>query len=423
MSVKEEFKYLITEFQNKKIPEFIPRVKNIFEIPKIVSIVGFRRSGKTFFFNQLMKQLMDQGVPKKNILYINFEDDRIFDLKITDLQYLLDAFYELYPEIIDEEKYFFFDEIQVVDNWEIFVRRLYDKEKVKLFITGSSSKLLSKEIATSLRGRTITYTIFPLSFKEFLIFKDIKLEENFQYSTQRFSIMKFFEHYLTNGAFPEIVLHPDFASNLLQNYFDLFIYRDLVERFNIRNISSLRYLINFLLTNIGNLFSINKYFNAQPDHQKISRPTIMDYLSYLEEVSLIYSLKKFDYSLKVQQVNPVKIYCIDTGLRNNVAFQFSKDSGRLVENIVLLELLRQEKEVYYWKGVNEVDFIIKEKDNSFLAINVSYTDEIAERETLGLKEFNQNYSDKKISLIILTKDLHKTEEGINYIPVWKWLLT
>lgn len=422
MIYKDTFKYLITEFQNRKIPEIFQRELKIDEISKIISIIGFRRSGKTFFFYQLINSLIQNGIHKKNILYINFEDDRLFGLKVTDLQLIIDALYELNPDSINEQKFFFLDEIQVVDNWEKFVRRIYDNENIKLFITGSSSKLLSKEIATSLRGRTLTYNIFTLSFKEFLVFKNVVLEKNYEFSNQRYDIIHKLDFFINDGSFPEVVLFNHLKTKILQNYFDLFMYRDLVERYNIRNLLALKYLINYLLSNIGNLFSINKYHKTISSDYKISIPTIMEYFAYLEEILLIYPLKIFNYSVKVQQVNPVKIYCIDTGLRNVVAFKFSKDFGRLVENIICIELLRREKEIFYWKGRNEVDFIVKEKDNTLQGINVSYTDKINEREVLGLIEIQEKFKGKVSKLLLLTKDILKVEEGINYVPVWKWLL-
>ena len=313
--------------------------------------------------------------------------------------------------------------MQVIDQWESFIRRIYDKEKVKLFITGSSSKLLSKEIATSLRGRTLSYEIFPLSFHEYLDFKGILLERNFEYSTKRFTLMKQLELYSLNGGFPEVVNNEESKGVILQNYYDLFIYKDLVERYNIRSISALRSLAKYLLTIIGSPFSINNYSKSQSDTEKVTRLTLIEYFSYLAEILLVVPLKIFSFSLKVQQVNPVKIYCIDTGLRNQIAFYFSKDQGKLMENIICLELIRRKKEIYYWKGKNEVDFIVKESNTDFLAINISYADEILQRELSGLLEFKETFKDYKITLVLLSKDTTETRDEIIIEPLWKWLLT
>ena len=423
MEFKEAFRYLITEFHESDLPHLQKRVFLYDDIGKIVSLIGFRRSGKTFLLYQVIDSLLESGIPLKNILYINFEDDRLLQLKVTDLQYLLDAFYELYPELIKEQKYFFLDEVQVIDNWEVFVRRIYDKEKIKIFITGSSSKLLSREIATSLRGRTLSYEIYPLSYKEYIDFKGIQVDRNFEYSSKRYTLMKNLQMYALNGGFPEVVKNEESKSIILQNYYDLFIYKDLVDRYNIRNVNALRSLTKYLLTNLSSPFSINKYSKAHPEHDTIARQTLMEYFSYLEEIFLIIPIKIFSYSLKVQQVNPAKIYCIDTGLRNQVAFYFSNDIGRLMENIVCLELIRRKKEIFYWKGKNEVDFIVKEIDNTFQAINVSYTDELAEREVLGLQEFKSKFKQNNVSLLLLSKDKIEIKGDIVIEPLWKWLLT
>ena len=217
-------------------------------------------------------------------------------------------------------------------------------------------------------------------------------------------------------------MEPVLKKKILQDYYSVFIYRDLVERHNIRNIQALRYLVHYLLSNVGNLFSVNKYYHSQKDY-KISKPTITEYLGYLEEAFLIFPIKMFSYSLKAQQVNPVKIYCIDPALRNIIAFKFSSDLGRLVENIVFLELIRREYEIYYWKNKYEVDFVVKKANGDLLAINVSYTDSPPEREFAGLKEFHSVFGDRVKRLILLSRNYFKTLDNIQVLPVWKFLLT
>ena len=416
---KDQFKLLIREFHDNEIPKLRERDLIIPSTKKIVSLIGSRRSGKTFYFYQLIQTFLKES-PKERMIYVNFEDDRILPLSIEDMDSILESYYELYPENKNKELYLFFDEIQNIENWEIYLRRIHDKEKVRIFVTGSSSKMLSKEIATSLRGRTLSFNLFPLSFKEFLRFNDVQLDKNIIYSNERFRIINLFEKYLTFGGFPEVVLEKNkLEYNILNNYFDIMIYRDIVERYKIRNLNLLKLLSKFLLTNISSQFSVNSYYNALKKDVSVSKDTILEYLSYLEESNLIYLVPLFSYSMKVQQANPKKVYCIDNGLRNSVSFKFSKDEGKLAENLVLIELKRKEKEVYYWKNKNEVDFIVKD-NNDLTAINVSYTDEINEREIKGLIEFKKE--NKKARLILLTKDLEKQESGVSFIPLWKWLL-
>jgi hypothetical protein len=423
MTKKEMFKYIIKEFHEARLPELYERKLTIPETQKVISLIGLRRAGKTFYFYQLINNLIEDSINPSQILYINFEDDRILPLNVKELNTILEAYYELYPENTSETLYLFFDEIQNIDNWELFIRRVHDKKNAIIYITGSSSKLLSKEIATSLRGRTLSYYLFPLSFKEFLRFRQVTLNKDFEYTDARFKVKKLFSEYLVVGGFPEVVLEAEeLRQDILRNYFEMFIYRDLVERFSIRNTSLLKLLVKFLITNIGTTFSVNSFYRTIKKDMPVGKDTLMEYLSYLEDINLVYLVPIFSYSLKKQQVNPRKVYCIDNGLRNAVSFMFSKDEGRLAENLVFLELKRRSKEPYYWKNKGEVDFVIKDRDSSLTAINVSYTDDIDERETKALLEFADEFSPKVKELILLTKDLEKIEGRIKIIPLWKWLM-
>ncbi|AKB16963.1 MULTISPECIES: ATP-binding protein [unclassified Methanosarcina] len=424
MEKKELFKYLIKEFHERKLPEIYPRALEIPETRMIVSLIGARRIGKTSYFFQMVGEL-EKKVGRGRILYINFEDERILPLDVKDLNSILEAYYELYPENVDRELYLFFDEVQNVPGWEVYVRRLYDRGDLKLFLTGSSSKMLSKELATSLRGRTLSFYLYPLDFREYLAFRGVEPVRDFEYSKQRFELKKLFEEYLYEGGFPEVVLEaPELRKKILQDYFEMMIYRDLVERFSIRNTTLLKALTKYLVTNIGNPFSVTSYYKAIKQDQEVSKGTILGYLSHLEDISLVYFLPLFSYSLKAQAINPKKVYCLDNGLRNAVSFTFSKDEGRLAENLVFLELMRREKEVYYWKNGGEVDFVVKGDDDSLTVINVTYSDSIAEREVSALKKFSvkEEFASRIKEFILLTKDTDKTENGITYIPLWKWML-
>jgi hypothetical protein len=419
MDKKTVFKQIIKEFHERNLPETYSRDLQIPDTKKIVSLIGSRRSGKTFYFYNRIKDLLAKE-DLTQILYINFEDDRIMPLVLNELNLIIEAYFELYPDNTKKRLHFFFDEIQNIPEWELFIRRLHDTMDVRIFITGSSSKLLSKEIATSLRGRTIPNYLYPLSFREYLYFEGIALEKDVEYTHERYAIKNLFQDYMRWGGFPEIALEEEaLRQSILKNYYEMFIYRDLVERFSIRNISLLKNLSGYLLTNISTPFSINSYYRTIKESTQVSKETLAEYISYLEDINLIYQVPIFDPSLKKQQVNPRKIYCIDQGLRGAVAFQFSKDSGRLAENIAFIELKRRSYEVYYWKDSKEVDFIARDMNGNLKAINVSYTNEIDARETEGLREFAKT---RDAELIILTEDLEETENDIRFIPLWKWLL-
>jgi len=419
---KEIFKILIKEFEEFKIDKVFKRKLSIpLNTNKIITISGPRRCGKTFYFYQLINELRNK-YPIERIVYINFEDDRILPLNFKELDLLIESYFELYPEIKDKDFFLFLDEIQNIDNWEIFVRRIYDKEKVKLFVTGSSSKFLSKEIATSLRGRTLNYKLYPLNFAEFLSFKGVEVDKHFEYSKQKYIIKKLLDEYINYGGFPEVVLDSsNLKRDILKNYYELVIYKDLVERYSIRNINFLKSLMRYLLTNMSNIFSIKSYYNIASKEFRISWDTVLEYISYLEEIELIYLVPIFSYSLKVQQVNPKKLYVIDNGLRNVVSFKFSGDEGRLVENVVFNRLKEMGFEVYYWKRKGDVDFVYMNK-NKLTAINVSYADSLNKREVESLLEFKDVYKKSVEKLIIITKDTQKIENDVVYVPLWKWLL-
>ncbi|MDA0772228.1 MAG: ATP-binding protein [Cyanobacteria bacterium] len=421
MSKKKEFKLIIQEFIEIDLPELDHRKETDLDLKsnKIQVLYGPRRSGKTFYFYQLIKQLRKNKIAKEKIIYINFEDDRILPLESCDLDSLIQAYNELYPQ--NDQVYFFFDEIQNISGWETFIRRLDDKTQAKIFITGSSATLLSKEIASSLRGRSISYPLFPLDFGEYLQFRGFKLKDNYQYSKQRFEIMKMLDEYLEEGGFPEIVLNKNKEQDkkILQEYFNSIVYRDLVDRYSLRNTNLLKDLLKHLFANITKEFSAHSYYKSIKQNMSVSKDTIYEYLSYIEEAQAFYFLPQFSYSLKEQRVNQKKIVCIDNGLRNRISFRFSPDTGKLAENIVGLELIKKHEQVFYYQGKQEVDFITQD-GKKLSAINVSYGDEIDPREITGLLEFAKEHP--KTDLILLTKDIEDQKDGIKLIPLWEWLL-
>lgn len=424
LSKKENFKFLIKEFHTEDLPKTLDRNLIVPLFPKkVITVYGPRRCGKSFYFYTLIKKLIaEKKVERDRILYFNFEDDRILPLNFKELHLLIEAYFELYPENKSKEIFLFFDEIQNIKNWEVFIRRVYDKEKAKIFITGSSSKLLSREIATSLRGRTLSFALAVLDFKEFLRLRNLVLQKDFAYTAQRFKIKKLLTEYLELGGFPEVVLESNviLKKKILSEYFNLLLYRDLLERFSMENTALLEDMLKFLLTNIASPFSINSYYKAIKQNLPVSRETVAQYLSFVEETGYFSILPKFAYSLKSQKVAPKKVIALDNGLRNRIAFRFSQDKGKLAENAVGTYLCAQEKELYYWQGRGEVDFVIKE-NNALLAINVSIGQSIEDREIKSLLEFKKKFRNVK-ELILITQDLEKREQGIKFIPLWKWLL-
>ncbi len=419
MGRKEIFKRIIAEFHERKLPAAVERDIGMPETGKIVTLTGARRAGKTFLMFQMMRALR---MAPERIVYVNFEDDRLLPLDAKDLDTLLEAYYELFPEHRGHEIYLFFDEIQNVAGWEAYVRRIHDTEKCRIFLTGSNAKLLSREIATGLRGRTLPVQVYPLSFREFLRFNGIEAGKTAPYSGQRFVLKKQFERYLRLGGFPEVVLERNgLEMQILDTYFELMIFRDIVERFSVRNTALLRALAKYLLTNAGNLFSINTYFTSLKETTAVGKETVFEYVSHLEEAQMVFLVPLFSYSLKRQQVNPKKVYCIDPGLRNAISFLFSGDEGRLVENLVFLELKRRGYEPFYWKGEGEVDFVVKHRDHTLTALNVTYSEDVPGREIDALLEF-KGQSRGVRELLLLTRDAAGEERGVTIMPAWQWLL-
>lgn len=424
---KDSFKFIIKDFHEdkSKITAFYKRELDLpVDSKKVIVLYGSRRCGKTFCLFNHINLLLKTGITKNNILYINFEDDRLIGLKASDLNSFLEAYYELYPELIDKKVYFFFDEIQNIKEWESFVRRLYDTIDCRIFITGSSAKLLSREIATSLRGRCISYPLYPLNLREYLYFNDMAPDKNFEFSKKRFKVKKLLEDYLENGSFPEIALceNKNQREKILKEYYDSLVYKDLADRFSLKNTTLLKDLLRYLFTNFTKEFSVNSYFKLLKNNMPISRETIMEYLNCIEETSYIYLIPVFSYSLKVQKANPKKVIALDNGIRNKICFRFSEDYGKLAENVVGLNLIKRYEDVFYYKGKSEVDYIVKDQSNNLHAINISYGNEIPQREYDSLNHFAKEYKNVK-SLILISREEEGKEGRIKIMPLLKWLLS
>ncbi|MCK4520941.1 MAG: ATP-binding protein [Nanoarchaeota archaeon] len=412
-----ENKELIKELRGKSRPKYDFLINSV-KIKEITIITGVRRSGKSTLMYQMIDKLLKRGIDPKQILFVNLEDKKLSKES-------LDNIYLSYRENMNPDKktYVFFDEIHRKEGWESWIRKKYDlKTNNKFIISGSCSCLLKKEYSTLLTGRNLTFEVFPLSFEEFLLFKGIStdkdnLKKDVILEKTKLSILRYLKEYLNLGGFPEILFKPEnYKISVLEQYFDDILYKDIVDRYNL-NSQKTKDLALFLITNFTSLISLRNLRNSL----KMSYDTIKDYISYYKEAFLFFRLDHFSYSFKEQKTLASKIYCIDNGLRNAVSFKFSRDEGKLAENLVFIELKRREKELYYWKGKGEIDFIIKNKDQSLIAVNVSYTNEINEREINSLLEFKKEFKKVK-ELIILTKDTEREENGIKFIPLWKWFL-
>ena len=391
---------------------------------EIIVITGVRRGGKSSLMKLLATDITEKyGVPRNNILHLNFEDERFTEFDVNDFDQVYEIFLEVYHP--RGKNYFFLDEVQNVKGWERWVNRLYEFEDIKIFITGSNAAMLSPEISTTLTGRNRQLIIYPFSFNEFLSLRKYSLnEKSFYLREKRIELKQLFKEYLELGSFPEVLKIRDIT--LLEQYFKDIIYRDIIARYSTRNIKEIKEMTLFLASNIG---TVQSYKNLKEIIGVKSLNTIKNYLEILENVFLFFRVELFAYSVKKQIYNPSKIYSVDSALSNSVAFKFSKNIGHIYENLVFMELKRRNKEIFYWKSKKnqEVDFVIKRGLKIEEAIQVCFSlaeKKVRDREIKGLlaaeNELNVN------NLVIITDDEEgeKEIEGttINIIPLWKWLL-
>ena len=410
-----------------KRPYYLNKIKKLHESSHIIVITGARRSGKSFIMRQTAKTLIKGGIRENNILIVNFEDPRFVELNTKILQQVYDVYLEfLNPQ---EKPFLFLDEIQEVEDWEKWVRTIHELDKAKIIISGSNAKLLSRELSTLLTGRHLDLVIFPLSFKEFLRFRNVNLSKRFEIVNKEIEIKRLLREYIEFGSFPEVVLGGE-KKQILLNYFEDILNKDIVRRFKIRKSKELVYLAKFYLDNISSLMT----FSSLERTLNISADTVEKFSRYLEDTFILFFLKRFSYKFREQEKSPRKVYAIDVGLANTIGFRLSQNMGRLAENLVFLELKRKEMlgsnlEIYYWKDVNhrEVDFLIKENLKVKQLIQVCWQisrPEIKNREIRALlkamKEFNLEEG------LIITDDYEAEEnikgKKINYIPLWKWYL-
>lgn len=403
-------KELIVTFQQS----FSVRLKEReVEIPvgsdKIVVLKGVRRSGKSSALHLTINKVISKDVTVQQILFLNFDDERI-PFEPSEFDLILQSYRELYPQIKMSEVYFFFDEIQVSNGWEQFVRRVYDNESKHVFLTGSNSKLLSSEIASSLRGRTLQYEFFPLSFGEYCHFRDIKA--NPYNAVGKALLIQSFQKFLTLGGFPELVLS-DFAfhDRILQEYYHVMLYRDLVERYEIKNLSALKYFIRRILINVTKPTSINKIYNELKSVGiNVGKNSLYEWIDHLEAVYMFLALPKYEPSMVRENASEKKYYCIDNGLQTALSTNTGKNLGAMLENAVFLWIRRNLNPgsgIYYYKGNKECDFVLTEGSGVVCLIQASWDlseETTYKREIEGLLEASSKLHCDNLLLITAERD-------------------
>lgn len=391
LSQQEQFLRLPGLINREMLPE-VP-----LSVSHAVIISGIRRCGKSTLLLQLSRKF-------KKIHYFNFDDSRISGFDSSDFNRLNEVFSRSKPQT----DIYFFDEIQLITGWEAFVRTLLDQKK-KVYITGSNASMLSRELGTRLTGRNLQYELFPFSFAEFLKFK------------KRKQSLQSFEMYFREGGLPEFLMFPDIK--VLQSLVSDIMFRDIIVRHDIRNFEGLQALTYYLLSNTGKLFSLTGLKSLTGVS---SVNTISAFVKYLEDCYLLFTVPKFDYSIKKQTVNPKKIYAADPGIIQANTLSFSDDLGRILENLVCIHLLRKKCKVYYFHEKNECDFIATRQGKIIKAIQVCYSlnDDNLKREINGLSEAMDFFKQKEgLILTFSTEDVYEiNKRKIIVKPVWKWML-
>ena len=423
--MKKILKRIIKDFHNRPLLNFKPRQADVpLNLNKVITIVGPRRAGKTYYLFQLMAELEEQDIARSRILYINFEDERLELKGRHDL--IIEAYLELYPELDLSLAYFFFDEIQELDMWEKFVRRMFDTVTKKIFLTGSNAKLLSGEIATSLRGRSLSFEIMPLSFKEFLSFKEIDAQDT--YSTKNSSlIQKAFEEYFLWGGYPELVeIEERFKPQVLQEYFNVMLYRDLLERYTIKDVSILKYLMKRLIASFTKEFSVNKLYNELKSKGiSISKDRIYRMVDQIFSIYMMAYVEKYDPSVIKREMSNKKIYLFDNGFAAVTQYSFFEDRGKLLENLVFAHLRAQTDEIYFLKNGWECDFVafIAGKQPLIIQVTEYLNSDNLNREIKGLKMAEKRIPNSKS--LLLTAEVDQTinlPDWCDVMPICTWLL-
>jgi len=428
----DTIKTVILDFQEAAVQTGVPRRLQLKTVPgKAAVCIGVRRCGKSTYLYQIIQKLLDAGVSRENILYVNFFDDRLHNLRQDNLALIVEAYYSLYPEKKGAETvYCFFDEIQAVSGWEPFIDRVMRTEKCDVYLTGSSAQMLSREIATQMRGRALSWELFPFSFREFLDSKGINSAGPL--STKRqLLIRKAFEEYWETGGFPEVVvLDRNLRIKTHQEYFQAILFRDLVERHDISHPRAVWDLAHWLADNTASLYSINKLTGYLKSlGHKVPKSSVSDYMAWFEDAYCLFSVRLFDASLARSQTNPKKVYCIDHSLVTSVSSGILVNSGHLLENLVFSAIRRRHPEVYYYKTKTgkEVDFVVPVRTRPRMLVESCESlvePQTKKREIAALSEAMAELKINSSVIVTRNEEDHIDIDGrtIQVIPAWRFLI-
>ena len=430
--MKAAIKAILREFYDDGIPaDAVSRDVEYCERLRAATIVkGMRRTGKTFVTYLKMRALMDEGVEFGRIVHVNFEDERLKHMTADDLHLINEIHAELHPTCANQKCWYFLDELQTVEGWEAYARRLVDSSKVQLSLTGSSSKLLSEEIATEMRGRAIPIEVFPLSFPEYVKFNGIMdaVPKDGWTEREKGILRNAMEQYLQRGGFPDVQdVAAGIRANMLQGYVDAVLYRDVLERHEVPSVQALRYTLEYLFHNFARKVSSRAIVGVlRQMGVAAGRESIADYLSYFKDAYLAYPVSIRSDSLAVKRVNPDKMYLVDTGLIRSMNAKMDQEKGWLLENLVFMTLRRDFNKIEYYvtKSGGEVDFLVQ--DNATLKrslVQVSWDMSDEPTFTREMKALKDAMAETGIDDgTVVTWDDERDIDGVHIVPVWKWCL-
>ncbi len=399
---------------------------------KIVTIPGVRRCGKTSRMEAVVNTLLAAGVERERFLWVSFDDERLVKMNSDELEGIIEAYREMYPDIDIASVYMFFDEIQLIENWEYFVMRLYKHYSKNIYISGSNATMLSSELKSALRGWPQEEETMPLSFKEYCEFNGIKTDSWLEADLAK--VRNAFINYNNDGGFPEVVLtdNPLQKIKILQNYFDTMLLKDLVEHYKLSNIEVLRYFLKRIMTNLTKPTSIRTIHNdIKSRGLKVSKDDLYDWANHACDIFLFLRVPNYSKSLQKIESSQPKFYCIDNGLRNAVLLPQSDDDGKKLENTVFLELYRRRTpidKIYYYQGKGECDFVLQRgvEIDQLIQVTWNMSDESTrQREINGLVEAAEATGCRNLFIITAdTSEEIKLDNGmiINVVPAWRWLL-
>lgn len=417
----------LPEFTRRSV--YLPSVKG-----KAIAVIGPRRGGKTTFLWQLLADRAADGVPREGMMYFNFEDERLAGMKADQLQILLEEYYRLYPQWREPGRraVWFLDEMQLVPGWETFVRRVIDSERVDVFLSGSSAHLLSREVATSMRGRAMEALVLPFSFREFLRHRQSEPRQSVERlpKAKRSALDAQLMVYLNDGGYPEAQgLDPRSRRELLHGYVDAALFRDVVERHAVSSPLVLRWMIRQLLANAGGAFSVQKFYNdLSSQGMAVSKTTLHAYLSHLQDAYLVVTLPIATDSERQRMVNPRKAYPIDAGLISVFDRSGKSNAGHALETCVLLELMRRGAEVAWVRTSDgfEVDFLARHGDGTKQLIQVCLAAEgtaTEAREIRALQSALKDHRKARATVITLRPETFThSPPGIEVVSAAAWLL-